>query len=483
MMRKYKDLFVGGRWRPPSAEATIEVISPHSEDLIARVAAPAAADIDEAVTAARAAFDAGPWPRLPPAERARIIRDLARRYEERVDEIARLVTAEMGAPITFSRSAHARLPGVMMRALADLAETYPWQETRPGYYGSGILVRSVPVGVVGAVTPWNMPMLMVVAKLAPALLTGCTVVLKPAPETPLDAYLMAELVEQSEIPPGVVSILPGDRAIGEYLVAHPGIDKVSFTGSTAAGRKVAAACGTALKRVGLELGGKSAVVVLDDADPGAVAAGVQVAGLMNSGQACVAQTRILLPRRRAPEFVDALAAMVDGLVVGDPFDEKTHIGPMVSARQRERVRGYIERGIGEGARIVTGGAGPPAGTDSGWYVRPTLFSDVDSAMGIAQEEIFGPVLTVLEYVDIDDAVRLADDTAYGLSGSVWTPDIDRGLAVAARIRAGTFGINQAYSMDPHAPFGGVKASGIGREFGREGLAQYLETQAISGLGP
>lgn len=482
-MRKYKDLFVGGRWRPPSAEATIEVISPHSEDLIARVAAPAAADIDEAVTAARAAFDAGPWPRLPPAERARIIRDLARRYEERVDEIARLVTAEMGAPITFSRSAHARLPGVMMRALADLAETYPWQETRPGYYGSGILVRSVPVGVVGAVTPWNMPMLMVVAKLAPALLTGCTVVLKPAPETPLDAYLMAELVEQSEIPPGVVSILPGDRAIGEYLVAHPGIDKVSFTGSTAAGRKVAAACGTALKRVGLELGGKSAVVVLDDADPGAVAAGVQVAGLMNSGQACVAQTRILLPRRRAPEFVDALAAMVDGLVVGDPFDEKTHIGPMVSARQRERVRGYIERGIGEGARIVTGGAGPPAGTDSGWYVRPTLFSDVDSAMGIAQEEIFGPVLTVLEYVDIDDAVRLADDTAYGLSGSVWTPDIDRGLAVAARIRAGTFGINQAYSMDPHAPFGGVKASGIGREFGREGLAQYLETQAISGLGP
>ncbi|NUS90802.1 MAG: aldehyde dehydrogenase [Nocardia sp.] len=482
-MREYKELFVGGRWRPPSAGTVIEVISPHSEDLIARVAAPAAADIDDAVTAARLAFDAGPWPRLPPAERIRIIRDLADRYEERVDEVARVVTAEMGAPITFSRSAHARLPGVMMRALADLAETHPWRETRPGYYGTGILVRSNPVGVVGAVTPWNMPMLMVVAKLIPALLAGCAIVLKPAPETPLDAYLMAELLEQSEVPPGVVSILPGDRVAGEYLVAHPGIDKVSFTGSTAAGRKVAGVCGAALKRVGLELGGKSAAVVLDDADPAAVAAGVQVAGLMNSGQACVAQTRILVPRRRAPEFVDALAAMVDGLPVGDPLDAATRIGPMVSARQRDRVRRYIEQGIGEGARVVAGGTGTPEDMDRGWYVRPTLFSEVDSAMGVAQEEIFGPVLTVLEYVDVDDAVRLADDTVYGLSGSVWTPDIDRGLAVAGRIRAGTFGINQAYSMDPHAPFGGVKASGIGREFGREGLAEYLETQSVSGLGP
>ncbi|WP_063128591.1 aldehyde dehydrogenase [Nocardia fusca] len=481
-MHEYPKLFVGGEWSAPSTGETIEVISPHTEQPIARVAAPAPADIDRAVAAARRAFDEGPWARIDPAERIRIVRDLARRYEERVEEIARIVTAEMGAPITFSRSAHARLPGVMMRALADLAETYPWQETRPGYYGSGILVRSSPVGVVAAVTPWNMPMLMVVAKLVPALLAGCAIVIKPSPETPLDAHLMAELLEQSEVPPGVVSILPGDRAIGEYLVTHPGIDKVSFTGSTAAGRQVAAACGAGLTRVGLELGGKSAAVVLDDADPAAVAAGVQVAGLMNSGQACVAQTRILVPRRRAPEFVDALVAMVDGLAVGDPFDEDTRIGPMVSVRQRERVRGYIEQGIGEGARVVTGGAGPPAGMDRGWYVRPTLFADVDSTMSIAQEEIFGPVLTVLQYTDIDDAVRLADDTAYGLSGSVWTPDTDRGRAVAGRIRAGTFGINQAYSMDPHAPFGGMKASGIGREFGREGLAEYLETQSISGLG-
>ncbi|MEU4312260.1 aldehyde dehydrogenase [Nocardia sp. NPDC024068] len=480
-MYEYAKLFIGGEWWVPSTGEMTEVISPHTEQPIARVAAPAPADVDRAVAAARRAFDEGPWPRLDPAERIRIVRDLARRYQERVDEVAQVVTAEMGAPITFSRSAHARLPGVMMRALADLAETYPWQETRPGFYGTGILVRSHPVGVVGAVTPWNMPMLMVVAKLIPALLAGCTIVLKPSPETPLDAYLMAELIEQSEVPPGVVSILPGDRAVGEYLVAHPGIDKVSFTGSTAAGRQVAAACGAALKRVGLELGGKSAAVVLDDADPAAVAAGVQVAGLMNSGQACVAQTRILVPRRRAPEFVDALAAMVDELSVGDPFDEDTRIGPMVSDRQRERVRGYIEQGITAGARIVTGGEAPPEGLDKGWYVRPTLFTEVESGMGIAQEEIFGPVLTVLEYADTDDAVRLADDTAYGLSGSVWTTDADRGLAVAGRIRAGTFGINQAYSMDPHAPFGGVKASGIGREFGREGLAQYLETQSISGF--
>lgn len=480
-MQEYPALFVGGEWSPPRTGETIEVVSPHTEQTIARVAAPAPPDIDRAVAAARRAFDDGPWPRLEPAERVRIVRDLARRYEERVEEIAQVVTAEMGAPITFSRSAHARLPGVMMRALADLAETYPWQENRPGYYGPGILVRRAPVGVVAAVTPWNMPMLMVVAKLVPALLAGCTVVLKPAPETPLDAYLLAGLLEQSEVPPGVVSILPGDRAIGEYLVAHPGIDKVSFTGSTAAGRKVAAACGAALKRVGLELGGKSAAVVLDDADPATVAAGVQVAGLMNSGQACVAQTRILVPRHRAAEFVEALAAMVDGLTVGDPSDADTRIGPLVSARQRDRVRGYIRQGAGAGARLVTGGEDPPEGLDQGWYVRPTLFTDVDSAMAIAQEEIFGPVLTVLGYTDIDDAVRLADDTAYGLSGSVWTPDIDRGLAVAGRIRAGTFGINQAYSMDPYAPFGGVKASGIGREFGPEGLAEYLETQSISGL--
>lgn len=479
-MREYPELFLGGRWQPPSTDDVIEVISPHTEEPIARVAAPAVADIDTAVAAARLAFDKGPWPRLPPAERIRTVRDLADRYEQRVEDIAQLVTAEMGAPITFSRSAHARLPGVMMRALADLAETHPWEETRPGYYGPGVLVRSEPVGVVAAVAPWNMPMLMVVAKLVPALLAGCAIVVKPAPETPLDAFLMAELIAQCEIPPGVVSILPAGRDIGAYLVAHPGIDKVSFTGSTAAGRTVAAVCGAALKRVSLELGGKSAAVVLDDADPATVAAGVQVAGLMNGGQACVAQTRVLVPQRRGPEFVDALAAMVDGLVVGDPSADDTQIGPVVTEQQRQRVRGHIERGAGEGARLVTGGADSP--TERGWYVRPTLFDGVDPTMRIAREEIFGPVLTVLPYRDLDEALRMADATEYGLSGSVWTTDHRRGLAVARAVRSGTFGINQAYSMDPHAPFGGVKASGIGREFGREGLQGFLDTKSISGLG-
>ncbi|MFI2229701.1 aldehyde dehydrogenase [Nocardia testacea] len=480
-MREHRQLFLGGAWVAPSTDRTLEVISPHTEETIARLAAPAPADIDRAVAAARHAFDAGPWPRLDPAERIRIVRDLARRYTEHHEEIARLVTAQMGAPITFSRSAHAQLPGVMMRALADLAEVHPWEEFRPGYYGRDILVRSEPVGVVAAIAPWNMPMLMAVGKLTPALLAGCTVVVKPSPETPLDAYLLAGLIEQSEIPAGVVSILPGDRDIGEYLVAHDGIDKVSFTGSTAAGRRVAAVCGAALRRVSLELGGKSAAVVLDDADPETVAAGIQVAGLMNSGQACVAQTRVLVPRHRAPEFVDALTAMVAGLRVGDPFDEDTRVGPLASARQQQRVRGYIESGLAEGARLVIGGSDRPMGLDTGWYVRPTLFDGVGPEMRVAREEIFGPVLTVIPYRDIDDAVRLADSTEYGLSGSVWTADIDRGLTLARRIRSGTFGINQAYRMDPHAPFGGVKASGIGREFGREGLQSFLDTKSISVL--
>jgi acyl-CoA reductase-like NAD-dependent aldehyde dehydrogenase len=262
-------------------------------------------------------------------------------------------------------------------------------------------------------------------------------------------------------------------------VTHPDVDKVSFTGSTAVGREIAAACGTALKRVSLELGGKSAAVVLDDADPAAVAEGIKVAGLMNSGQACVAQTRVLVPRSRAGDFTDALAAMVSGLVTGDPSDPTTEVGPLVAQRQQDRVRGYIASGQDEGARLVVGGEKLPDGLDRGWYVAPTLFADVDNRMRIAQEEIFGPVLSVIPYDDDDDAVRIADDSDYGLSGSVWTADVERGLGLARRIRTGSFGVNQPYSMDPAAPFGGVKASGIGREMGREGLDGYLELKSIS----
>ncbi|MEX5632605.1 aldehyde dehydrogenase [Parafrankia sp. FMc2] len=478
-MQQQEHLFIGGEWVAPSGTATIEVVSPHSEQVIARIAAAGREDVDRAVAAARQAFDEGPWPRLDPAERAEVIRRLAALVKPRRKELAELITAEMGAPISFAKLSHVTLPMLMMGAFADIAVNLPWEEPRKGFYGQDILLRKEPIGVVAAIVPWNMPLFLTVGKLVPALLAGCSVILKPSPETPLDAYALADLLGEAGLPPGVVSVLPGDRDLGEYLVAHPGVDKVSFTGSTAAGRLVAASCGSNLKRVSLELGGKSAAVVLDDADPAAVAAGVEIAGLMNSGQACVAQTRILVPRSRYDEYLDALVAMVESLPVGDPTDPATKVGPLVARRQQERVRSYIEVGQKEGARLVTGGSDLPAGVDSGWYVRPTVFADVDSGMRIAQEEIFGPVLTVLPYSDDAEAIRVADDTEYGLSGSVWTSDVERGLAVARRVRSGTFGVNQAYSMDPNAPFGGVKASGIGRELGREGIESYLDVKSIS----
>ncbi|MEO3786730.1 aldehyde dehydrogenase [Actinocorallia sp. B10E7] len=472
-------LFVGGEWVAPSTNRVIEVVSPHSEQVIARIAAPAAEDVDRAVDAARKAFEEGPWPRLAPSERVAAVRRLSESYEPLREEAARLITAEMGAPITFSRSTQAHLPWAMMRAFADIAVGFPWEENRPGFFGRDVIVQREPLGVVSAIVPWSMPLLLAVMKLVPALLAGCPVVLKPSSRTPLDAYLLAELLEQADLPPGLVSVLPGGRELGRYLVSHFGVDKVSFTGSADAGWQVAAACGAAFKPVGLELGGKSAAVVLDDADPAAVAAGIRASGLANGGQTCVAQTRILVPRNRYGTFVDALASMVASLTVGDPYDPATEVGPLASRQQQERVRGHIERGREEGARLITGGTDLPDGIDRGWYVRPTLFTDVDSEMRIAQEEVFGPVLTVIPYRDEEEAIRIADDTPYGLSGSVWTPDLDRGLAVARRVRSGTFGINQAYNMDPAAPFGGVKDSGMGRELGKEGIEGYLEVKSIS----
>ncbi|MFE5476134.1 aldehyde dehydrogenase [Nocardia sp. NPDC056541] len=478
-MSPRQQLYIGGRWVDPATDQTVEVISPHTEQVIARVADPTTADVDRAVAAARAAFDTGPWPRTDPQERVAIIRELVRCYRAREDELAQLITTEMGAPITFSRSAHAKLPGIMMSAFADTAAEYRWRETRAGFLGRDVVVGHEPVGVVAAIIPWNMPMFLMVGKLIPALLAGCTVVLKPSPETALDAHHMAELLDQVGLPPGVVSILPAGREVGRHLVAHPGVDKVSFTGSTGAGRQVAEVCGAALRKVSLELGGKSAAVVLDDADPSAVATGMMVAGLMNSGQACVAQTRVLVPQHRRDEFVDALVSVIENLTVGDPFDPATRVGPMVSHRQQQRVRDYIDLGQREGARLLVGGSDLPEGIERGWYVRPTLFADVDNSMRIAQEEIFGPVLSVIAYADDEHALHLANDSEYGLSGSVWSPDIERATAIARRVRAGTVGINEPYSMDPVAPFGGVKNSGIGREFGAEGLEGYLDTVSLS----
>jgi acyl-CoA reductase-like NAD-dependent aldehyde dehydrogenase len=473
------ELFIGGTWTPASTADRIEVVSPSTETPVARVAAAAPGDVDKAVDAARTAFDTGPWPRLEAAERIAAIRRLAEIYGTRRTEMAELITSELGAPISFAQRAQVALPWSMMTAFCDLAESYPWREVRAGRYGSDIHVLREPIGVAAAVVPWNMPQFLIVTKLVPALLAGCSVIVKPAPETPLNALLLAELIAEAELPPGVVSVVPGGRELGEYLVRHPGVDKVSFTGSTGAGKAVAAACAPDLRRVSLELGGKSAAIVLADADPAAVAAGIRSASLSNSGQICNALTRVLVPTARADDFTDALAAEVANLVVGDPWDATTQVGPLVAQRQQEGVRGYIETGQREGARLVVGGTTMPDGLDRGWYVRPTLFADADNSMRIAREEIFGPVLTVIPYANEDEAVAIANDSDYGLAGAVWTDDTDRGIRVAGRIRTGTFGVNQGYTMDPFAPFGGVKASGYGRELGREGIDGYTDTKSIA----
>jgi acyl-CoA reductase-like NAD-dependent aldehyde dehydrogenase len=472
-------LFIGGAWVAPSTAETIEVVSPHTEQPIAQVAAATGADVDRAVAAARMAFDAGPWPRLDPAERIAAVRRLAACYAERRSDLVQAVVAGLGAPVRFAKTAQIGLPTHNMGVLASIAEQFPWSETRQGAFGRDVVLRRTPVGVVAAVVPWNMPQFLTVTKVVPALLAGCTVVLKPSPEAALDALLFAEVLEQAGLPEGVVSVLPGGRETGAHLVAHPDVDKVSFTGSTAAGREVARACAANLTRLSLELGGKSAAIALDDADPAAVAAAVSMSAMGMSGQICNALTRVLVPAARTAEFADALASVVASLAIGDPADPTTAVGPLVSERQRDRVRGYIATGLREGGRLVTGGSEPPDGIERGWYVRPTVFADVDNRSTIAREEIFGPVFTVIPYADLNDAVRLANDSDYGLAGSVFTADVEVGLAVADRVRAGTFGVNEGYGMDPAAPFGGVKASGYGRELGREGIDGYVDVKSIS----
>ncbi|WP_435746768.1 aldehyde dehydrogenase [Nocardioides sp. SYSU DS0663] len=474
--------FIDGGWAAPATTDTLQVVSPHTEEVVATVPEGSAADVDAAVAAARRAFDEGPWPRMAPEERIEVVQAFSALYAGKLAEMADLITTEMGAPTSFANLAQSPAPWMQIEAFLGIARAFPWEERRPGALGPEVIVRREPVGVVAAIPPWNVPQFTTISKVVPALLAGDTVVVKPAPETPLDAYLMAELLAEAGVPAGVVNIVAAGREVGAHLVAHPGIDKVAFTGSTAAGRTIAAVCGEQLKRVSLELGGKSAAIVLDDADLAETMEGLKFTALMNSGQACVAQTRILASRRNYDTVVEALAETVAGMAVGDPADPATEVGPMVAQRQQERVEKYIALGQEEGARVVVGGNGMPEGLDRGWYVRPTVFADVDNRMRIAQEEIFGPVLSVIPYDDVDDAVRIANDSDYGLAGTVWTSDADAGLDVARRVRAGTYGVN-TYTMDFAAPFGGHKASGLGREFGPEGLAQYTELKSVYTSAP
>ncbi|GAA1006063.1 aldehyde dehydrogenase [Acrocarpospora pleiomorpha] len=478
-MLQHDTLFIGGDWVAPASTGTIDVVSPHTEEIVARVPDGTPADMDRAVAAARAAFDHGPWPRMTMPERAAVVARLAELYAARQAEIADIITLEMGSPITFSQLAQAPQPLGMLQYFAQLGETFEVEDQRPGMFGP-VTVRREPVGVVAAIVPWNVPQFVIMTKLAPALIAGCTVVIKPAPETPLDSYLLGEMIKEAGIPDGVVSIVAAGREAGEHLVAHPGVDKVAFTGSTAAGRRIGAICGEQLKRCSLELGGKSAAIILDDCDLPSAMGFLSIASLLNSGQACVAQTRILASRSRYDEVVQAVAEMVTGQTVGDPGDPTTAIGPMVAQRQQERVENYIRIGLDEGAKAVVGGLDRPF--DRGWYVSPTVFANAANDMRIAREEIFGPVLTVIPYDDEADAVRIANDSDYGLSGSVWTADTDHGMDVARRVRAGTYGVNMMNTLEPGTPFGGYKASGLGRELGPEGLAAYLEYKSIARLG-
>ncbi|GGS59156.1 aldehyde dehydrogenase [Planobispora rosea] len=477
-MRQHDTLFIGGDWVAPAGTGTIDVISPHTEEIIGRVPDGTPADMDRAVAAARQAFDHGPWPRMTMAERAAVVGRLAEIYAARQSEMAEIITEEMGSPITFSQMAQAPQPLGMLQYYAELGTTFPVEEERPGTFGP-VVVRREPVGVVAAVVPWNVPQFVIMIKLAPALVAGCTIVVKPAPETPLDAYLLAEMVKEAGIPDGVVNIVAAGREAGEHLVSHPGVDKVAFTGSTAAGRRIGSICGEQLKRCTLELGGKSAAIILDDCDLSSATGFLSIASLMNNGQACVAQTRILASRNRYDEVVDAVAAMVQGMPVGDPADPATGIGPLVAKRQQERVEGYIKIGIEEGAKPVVGGLERPH--DRGWYVAPTVFAGATNEMRIAREEIFGPVLTVIPYEDEADAIRIANDSDYGLAGTVWTADVEHGMDVARQVRTGTYGVN-LFMIETGAPFGGYKSSGLGRELGPEGLASYLEYKSIARLG-
>ncbi|MGH3552799.1 MAG: aldehyde dehydrogenase, partial [Mycobacterium sp.] len=437
---EYDKLFIGGTWTTPSTSDVIEVHCPATGEYVGKVPQAAAADVDAAVAAARKAFDSGPWPTTPPKERAAVIAGALKLMEERKDLFTKLLADETGQPPTSVETMQWMSSiGALGFFAGPAVDQVKWQETRTGGYGQSIVHRE-PIGVVGAIVAWNVPLFLAVNKLGPALLAGCTMVLKPAAETPLTAIALAEVFAEAGLPEGVLSVVPGGIETGQALTSNPDIDILTFTGSSAVGKEIGQRAAEMLKPCTLELGGKSAAIVLEDVDLAAAIPMMVFSGIMNTGQACVAQTRILAPRSRYDEIVDAISTFMQALPVGPPSDPGAQIGSLISEKQRARVEGYIAKGVEEGARLVCGG-GRPEGLDNGFFVQPTVFADVDNKMAIAQEEIFGPVLSIIPYDTEDDAIAIANDSVYGLAGSVWTTNVPRGIEISEKIRTGTYAIN------------------------------------------
>lgn len=474
----FDKLFIGGEWVPPLVDNHYEIHSPHDGTFVGTAPIGTPADIDRAVAAARDAFDNGPWPTLSIEERVAVIRRFYELYQAKLPDITSLTIREMGTPAWIFAIGGKAPAQLALEYLIEHSKSFQVEQRGPGQLSpNGVILRREPMGVVGAIVPWNAPQVIMLAKLIPALIAGCTVVVKPSPEAPIDPFMVADLFTQAGLPKGVLSIVPGGPEAGERLVTHPGVDKITFTGSSATGRRVGSLCGAALKRVSLELGGKSAAIILDDADIASAMEMLKFASFANTGQGCVLQTRVLASRKRYSDVVEALTESVRHFTVGDPADLNNLIGPLVSARQKKRVEGYIEAGIAQGAQVTVGGLGSPAGLEAGHYVKPTVFANVSNDMRIAREEIFGPVLSVIPFDDEEDAVRIANDSEFGLAGSVYTQDVERGLGIARKVRTGTYGVNW-YAMDFAGPFGGFKASGIGREFGPDIFHEFTEPKTI-----
>ena len=470
-MKTYDKLYIGGEWTPANGKGSFDVINASTEEVMGRIPAGDAADVDRAVKAARAAFET--WSRTAPAVRAEYLQKIQAGLAARSAEIAETIAGEVGMPLPLSTMIQAGLPTLTFGASAGLATSYEFEEES----GNSVIVKE-PVGVVGCITPWNYPLHQIAAKVAPALAAGCTVVLKPSEVAPLSAFILAEIIDSVRLPRGVFNLVSGDGVtVGDAISGHTDIDMVSFTGSTNAGKRVSEVASKTVKRVALELGGKSANVILDDADLAkAVKAGVQNCYL-NSGQTCSAWTRMLVPRAKHDEAARIAKQAAESFTPGNAFDAKTRLGPLVSKTQQERVRGYIKKGVEEGATLVTGGPEQPEHLPKGYFVKPTVFANVKNSMTIAQQEIFGPVLCIIPYDTEEDAIRIANDSVYGLAGGVWSGDPERAKRVARRIRTGQIDINGS-AFNPLAPFGGFRQSGRGREYGKWGLEEFLEIKSM-----